>query len=131
MTKRNTLLISGLISITIITINYLGTYAICNSNRDCAHLLTNIIWILYIFVPLFLLSLITYKMQDEIFHKWLKFVYIWVPLTIILVLISPEYGNSLFPIEKDSVSFFMSVLFLLISIILILSNHFSLKNSHN
>ena len=82
-------------------------------------------------LPLFLLSLITYKMRDEVFAVWFRFSRVWFPLTLFLVIISPEYGNSLLPVEKDSVSFFMSLLFLLISLTIIIKKYFSLKSNHN
>ncbi|MFZ2769563.1 MAG: hypothetical protein WA048_03105 [Minisyncoccia bacterium] len=69
-------------------------------------------------------------MRDVVFQAWLKFTYVWVPLTIIFTLIAPEYDPSLLPITKGVVSFYMSVLFLIISIVIITiksraSNHIS------
>ena len=92
------------------------------------------IWIIDIsklFVIVFLLSLITYRMTDQIFHSWIKFAYFWVPLTLITVALVPEYSNSLLPIEKGNVSFFMSLVFLVISLIIILTKHFSLRKGHS
>ena len=131
MTKKKVLIV-GLISIALFVISIFSqeirlcpvySYSSCSSFFDM--FAENI----FVFIPLFLLSLITYKMQDEIFHTWLKFTYVWVPLTIILTFLSPEYGNSLLPIEKSSVSFVMSFLFLLISLIIIITK--SLKKNSN
>jgi cell division protein FtsW (lipid II flippase) len=91
------------------------------------------IWIVHvvtIFPVIFLFSLITYKMRNEIFRAWTKFTYVWLPLTLILVFIAPEYQNSWLPIyEKSFVSFVLSSLYVLISTILIVAKHFSLKKS--
>jgi len=77
-----------------------------------------------IFIPIFLFSLITYKMRNEIFRVWMKLTYIWLPLTLILVFIAPEYQNSWLPIyEKSFVSFVMSSLYVIISLILIIAKY--------
>jgi hypothetical protein len=81
-----------------------------------------------IFIPILILSLITYKMRDEIFGLWSKFTYIWLPLTLILVSIAPEYMNSWLPIyEKGFVSFIMSAIYLLASCVIIVVKYISLK----
>jgi hypothetical protein len=145
MTKKIVLWSSGVISFIILILNYVGTYNLCRVQNGgvkfldtlsslftygCTDFLYDIIIIFEIFLPLFLLSLITYKMRDEIFRTWMKFTYVWVPLTLILVFIAPEYQNSWLPIyEKGFVSFVMSFLFLLISLILIIVRHISLKKT--
>ena len=101
---------------------------LCKIVPSCFYTFDPIAEVIFIFVPIFILSLITYKMREEIFRAWVKFTYVWVPLTIIFTLLAPEYTNSLLPIfEKGFVSFSMSFLFLLISLIIIISKHFSLK----
>ena len=93
------------------------------------------LWIIlilkYLFPIIFLLSLITYKMKDIVFQTWFKFARVWVPLTIILVILSPEYGNALLPVEKGTVSFFMSALFLIISLIIIVYKSFQNSKSRS
>ncbi len=80
------------------------------------------------FFIIFILSLITYRMREEIFQAWIKFAYVWVPLTLFLVFIVPEYDSSLLPIvTKGPISFFFSFLFLIISLIIIISKSHSLK----
>ena len=130
LNKKLVLVGSGIASIILLGINYLGTDNFCGINRGCIETLANTLRILFVLIPLFILSLITYKMRDEIFHSWLTFTYLWIPLTLIGTLLAPEYSPSLIPITKGVVSFLMSALFLLISLILILVKHFSLhKNS--
>lgn len=81
------------------------------------------------FLPLFLLSLITYKMRKEIFEKFRSFAMWWIPLMIFLVLLAPQNDSSLIPIDKGRVSFGMSILFLLISLILITWKWFALRKA--
>ncbi|OHA99241.1 MAG: hypothetical protein A3E32_02655 [Candidatus Zambryskibacteria bacterium RIFCSPHIGHO2_12_FULL_38_37] len=125
--KKITLLISGVISILLLSINYLGTYETCYFSGICAEILATILRTLYIFIPLSILSLLTYNMADQVYRIWFKFIRIWIPLTIFLVVLSPKYSNSLIPIEKGSVSFVFSVLFLLISLIIIITKSLSSK----
>ncbi len=115
LNKKIVLWVSGIISIILLLINFIGTYKTCNLDINCAQLLADTLRILFIIIPTFILSLITYKMRDAVYQAWLKFAYVWVPLTIILTLIAPEYNPSLFPITKGVVSFYMSVLFVIIS----------------
>ena len=131
MNKKSVLWIGFLGVIVFITSVFSIDINLCPpySYSSCSQFFSVFGEIIFVFTSLFLLSLITYKMRDDIFQSWFKLVRIWVPLTIILVLISPEYGNSLFPIEKGSVSFFMSVLFLIISIILIIYKSLSLRKT--
>jgi len=127
ITKRNTLIVSAIITVAILAINYIGTYQTCGFDRNCAQLLANIIRTLFIFFPIFILSLITYKMRDTIFQSWLKFAYFWVLLTIILTILAPEYDSSFVSLTKGLVSFTLSAIFLLISLIIIIIKSFSSK----
>lgn len=126
ITKRNVFWIGFIGTIVFFISTYLSVNGLCNYKYFCnrAHDDTLMIFSLT-FLPIFLLSLITYKMRDEVYRAWFKFARIWVPLSIFLILISPEYGHSLFPIDKGRVSLTMSVLFLLISLILIVIKYFS------
>lgn len=141
MTKKIVFWISGIITLLVIILNQIGTYKLCGVgvsstffssffslfNKSCVDPLANLIIIFIIFIPLFLLSLITYKMRNEIFRAWLKFAYVWIPLTLVLTILAPEYDQSLLPITKGVVSFLMSVLFLIISFLIILIKYFSLR----
>lgn len=84
--------------------------------------------ILLISIPLLVISIITYFLQDSIYSKLSRFIKIWVPLTMFLVFISPEYGSGLVPIDKERVSLTMIFLFLIISILTILFSYLSLKS---
>jgi hypothetical protein len=85
---------------------------------------------IFLFPVILFFSLITYKMRDEVFRLWVRFTYIWLPLTLILVFIAPEYQNSWLPIyEKGFVSFVMSAIYVLVSIILVVIKHLSLKKT--
>ena len=83
-----------------------------------------------IFLPVFILSLITFWMREEVFRAWLRFAYWWIPLTILLVLMTKDRSGGFgIPdiVTRESISMIFSTLFLLISLILITYKSFSLR----
>ncbi len=95
---------------------------ICSVNSSCVFITDPIAETLIIFIPVFLFSLITLRLKNETFRSWLKFTYIWVPLTIFLTILTPEYGtnNFIFSIEKGSISLVFSALFVAFSLIIVI-----------
>ncbi len=62
-------------------------YDFCFPTGRCLNFLVNIDFIGHFFLlapPLFLLSLITYKMRDEVFRAWWNFARWWVPVIILV-----------------------------------------------
>lgn len=86
--------------------------------------------IIQIFIPVLFCSLIAYKMHANVFKSWINFTKWWVSLTIILSVLAgfgeqPSYMPAM--ITPGTVSFLMSSLFLVISLILIVYRFFTLK----
>jgi hypothetical protein len=71
-------------------------------------------------LALFVISVALFFVDKKVFLSWAKFGAVWTFLTAIFVYKSPTYGHPFFPIEKGTVSLFMAVLFILISLILII-----------
>jgi len=79
-------------------------------------------------IPLFIFSLITYKMKDQVFQSWWKFARVRILVSMLPILISPSYSYALmFPLEKGVVALFFSAIFVGISTILIVYQSFSLR----
>ncbi|MCX6790096.1 MAG: hypothetical protein NTV60_01050 [Candidatus Kaiserbacteria bacterium] len=78
---------------------------------------------LFPIIPLFIFSLITYKMRDDVYRVWIRFSCAWIPLSMILIFVSPEYsggfGIPLYSMTKGSVAFMSSLLFVLISLLIV------------
>ncbi len=130
MTKKIILKISASFLLLSVIINPYIIGLCTNSDKYCifgslAHYIGKPFF--YLSLSLLLLSLLVLVVRDEVFQTWIKFVYIWIPLSIISIFISPEYGNSLLPIEKDTVSIFFSSLFLVISLLVIFWKSISLR----
>lgn len=120
--KKNVFISTGIVSVLLTTLNFIGTYKLCGSKGygTCMEVVYDIMVILLPIIPLFIFSLITYKMREEVFESWWKFARIWIPLSMLAVLVSPSYGNWMIPIEKGTVAFASSILFVIISLVLII-----------
>ena len=86
----------------------------------------------YISLPLFILSLITYFLKEQVFRTWLHFAYWWIPLSLLFVYIASQSSGGGFGIpnvfDTESVSIIFSVLFFIISILLIFIKSFITKS---
>ena len=120
MSKKTLLLTSGIVTLVLLAIGTFGTYKICNNSEICINILHYFFLYFLPFLPLFILALITYKMRDEVYRAWLRFSYVWVPLSMLLILLAPEYTTDwMYPVVKGTVAFFSSILYLVISLVLI------------
>src|SRR3989344_8555185 len=127
ISKKILLVVSGLLRVGLLIWNYVGNYRACDffmnggSVSNCPLVLTGIGINLLPIIPLFLLSLITYKMREEVYRAWLRFAYVWIPLSLLLIFLAPEYTYDwMFPVVKGTVAFFTSLLFVVLSLIIIL-----------
>ena len=126
--KKWVLFVSGIVSVVLISINFVGTYRMCSDVFECTEILSSGILVLFPIIPLFLLSLITYKMREEIFQDWWRFARIFIPLAMFLILITPAYThNWMFPVVKGTVAVFLSSLFVIISFVRIILAYRKLK----
>jgi len=65
------------------------------------------------------------RVSKNIFVKWLKFAAIFLLLSVIIILITPETGSDfIFSIDRKVVTFGLSVLFTISSVIVILSKKY-------
>ena len=132
MCSKKTLLIVSLIGTLLFVIFlFAKDLGLCNLiNSSCTDTFDPIAENLSVLVPALLLSLITYKMRDEVYQAWLRFARVWVPLSMVLIFLAPEYTSDwMFPVVKGTVAFFSSLLFLVISPILIIWKHFFTRRS--
>ena len=80
-----------------------------------------------IFIPLFFFSLITYKMPTVVFSAWSNFALTWISISILLIVISPSSSAPFQIIDKEFVAIVLSLLFTVISLILIAYKSFALR----
>ena len=125
MNKKIFLLItSGVISISILIFSYIGNYRLCGGEQwgGCVDILADIETILLPFLPLLLFSLITYRMKEEIFQAWFRFVRIYIPIAVLLIALAPSYThNWMFPYDKGMAAVIFSIIFSSISFGIVVS----------
>lgn len=85
----------------------------------------------HILLSLMSTSIFTFFISDNIFKKWLRFSLIWFIIDAIFVLLAPTvspyfYGGP----DKESVSVWMGVLFVIISIIMFIVLTYKEKKDH-
>ncbi len=131
MTKKNIAISSIIGAVILLVWDYVGNVYWCTwggvEHYDCLDTLSGVEIFLLPILPIALLSLITYKMRDEVFNAWMKFAIWFVPLTMFLTFITPDSSGSLgLPaFGKGVVAFLLTALFTIISILIILVRFFT------
>ncbi len=69
-----------------------------------------------IFIPLFVLSLVSFKLRKDVFDVWKKITVVYLVLFFVLYFLSPTQGNGYIWFQREMVSFFGTIVFSLISI---------------
>jgi len=126
--KNIAFLVSGIIGGSLIAVDIINTSQICFflnhvDSINCMREVFDISMIFYIFPFVFLFSLITYFLKEEIFKAWSTFTYFWVPVAMIFVFIMPSSsGGGFFPslLDKQLIAILMSGLYLIISLIIVI-----------
>ncbi len=132
LTKKNIAISSTLGAIMLLMWDHVGNVYWCTwggvLHYDCLDTLSSIEIIFVPILSLPLLSLITYKMKEEVFNAWIKFTIWFVPLSMIAILLTPvdDGGSWSIPL-KGPVALLTTGLFFTISLIIICWKHFSLR----
>jgi hypothetical protein len=87
MTKKSVFSMGVVGNILLIFLVYIQSGNICYLRSWCNELWGSINLlgeILFVFIPVFLLSLITYKMREEVFRAWWNFARWFAPIIIIV-----------------------------------------------
>jgi uncharacterized membrane protein YhaH (DUF805 family) len=74
----------------------------------------------FIFIPIFIFSVINLKLNDLGFRKWKKLTFIYLIIYLIIYFISPTHGNGYIWLQRETISFFGSILYSIISLTLII-----------
>ncbi len=124
-TKKNVLIISifGSIFFILEILFLIGHFCAPSINEDCRSINDMIDQITSVsswFLILFLFSLITYKLRNEVFMVWRNFSLWFIPLAMFLMLITPDHGGGmLLPTGRAIVGMILPFLYVLISLIII------------
>ncbi|MDP3646097.1 MAG: hypothetical protein Q8R25_03345 [bacterium] len=127
LSKKYLLWASGFIAALLLVGNWVGTFRLCGGTEygQCMDVLYSTVVNFFPIIAVFLITLIIYWMRDEIYQAWFRFARWYVPIAMLLILITPEYGGGLFnPVQKGSVAFVLTALFFVVSLLLIAVKHF-------
>lgn len=125
MTKKSVLASSVFISLGMYLFGAFSvSHKICGGAQytSCVTNIDNLSLVFLPFLSLAIVSLPIYFLSQDVFRAWIKFVYWWVPLSMGAIVISPQIGNSFFPIEKVTVGGGLSLVFIFISVIIIIKH---------
>lgn len=122
----------SVLQVILILFSYSSLFESCYNNLPCREGPLN--WsdaispYVHLFIPLFLFSLITYRMREEVYQTWFRFVRWWIPLSMLLIFLAPEYSNDwMYPIEKGSIALLTSAIFCVVSLVIIAAKYISLR----
>jgi hypothetical protein len=135
MTKKNTAIIVLLGLITGLILVYPDKLGICFlfGNPDCLYSFP----VFTIGEPLFNFSLcallvlvILHFLRDEVFKFWLKFAYVWIPLSVLIIFTTQTSSNAwaVGGPTRETVSWIMGGLFVVTSLILIAYKSYQLRH---
>lgn len=130
MTKKKILVISliGLVLGVIIDPYMLG-FCVTDKSLCIFDSLANVLGkpLIIIFLPIFIVSVAMFCFKEQIFNSWIRLVYFWFPITALLIILTPEYDNSLLNIQRDSITLLMAGLFLVGTVIIVVYEFFKLS----
>jgi hypothetical protein len=113
-----------IISIFLVSIAFLIDFLYRNSflSRNIYKIVAEPLF--YVGSSLFIVSIFYFFLKDEIFKPWIKFTYWWLPLSIILTLITPGGSGSFFVNiwDKEMTVIFMSAIYVVVSTIMLIIN---------
>ena len=131
LSKRNTLLASLLGIVAFFVFAFSRELGLCSSDSysECASTLEGLAETLLPVFPVMIFSLVTYLLRIDVYTAWFKFVRWAIPLSLLLILIAPQYDSDwMFPIDKGTVAFAASAIFFVVSLVIILLKYFSTRN---
>lgn len=137
VTKKNTT-IFGIIGTLLIALLYLlAGSSYCYSSEMCHGVLKemqfwNLVSYLVSSFPILLLSLVTYKMRDELFSAWIGFAIWWLPFSIFVTAIAPESKEGFISVPiKLPLALFCAGMSLAVSLGLVTWKWFALRKAGN
>lgn len=73
-----------------------------------------------IFIPVFIFALISFSLNDSNFRSWKKFSFTYLLTYLIIYFLVPTSGDGFIWFQRETLSFYGSILYLVTSLILII-----------
>lgn len=121
MTKKIAFFV-GLTGTLLILVLFSLETSSCYTNTSCMEIRRffnrDIFALIFLTPPLFLLSLITYKMRDEVFRAWWGFARWFVPVIIAVTLfLENAGGGGTLGMNKDFIVFILVILYTILILV--------------
>ena len=104
---------------------------LCGGNEFCGLVVRNIFFAFLFLSPLFIFSIITYFLRDEVFRTWFLFAFIWSSASLIVNYMTPDlcgYPGYMFTsCLKPFVMLALGFLFFIISLIVVIYKAVNLR----
>ena len=123
MVKRIILFVSLAVVVLWIVTDQLHLIRLCGevSHTFCREVSYNIMIASIIILPVFIFSIITYFLREEVFRIWARFTVWWVPLSFVIVLFaSSRQSANIVGLSDQAIFGFLSWgLYVLVSFIIV------------
>ena len=84
-------------------------------------------------VAIIIISIFLIFVRQEVFRAWLRFAYVWMPLSLVVIYLSAGWTGGGFGIpnvlDQETVAIIFSGLFVIISLLLVIWKHFTFRRS--
>jgi hypothetical protein len=131
LTKKNLLYISAIgiiVSIGAVYLAYHTPMSVCRYNEMSLRCVSSLIFLMFaIFVPIFIFSIVTYKLKEKTFISWRNFTVGYLFIYLFLIVANPWMHADYSPFEKNTVFMTLVPLYFLISLILIIYKSIKLR----
>ena len=117
---RRYFLVGSVIMVVVYIVSYFNrTLNLPSFYRDFCCVDDRKLNLFLIFIPVFIFSVISFKLDELTFKKLERFTFIYVFFYILLYLMSPTQGDGYLWFQRESISLFGSIVYSVISFILI------------
>jgi hypothetical protein len=127
-TKKGVFICSIISSLLFIILYFNVPYSFfCKDNRSLLYCgdFFRVLKILFMITPAILfLSIINFFVSDRIFLSWKKFTFIYLLIYLLIIIIAPATGGDFIKIVKGTLGIFLSIVYFIISLFLILHKSF-------
>lgn len=126
MSKKVVLSVSGVLAAGLLVWDYIGNYALCGYQGlgTCVDQLASIEIAISPILPFFVAAIIVSCLRRDVFKSWLAFALPWLAISVVTIALTPDtpapaLGGPGFGIGKGDAALALSVLFVLVSCVII------------
>lgn len=83
--------------------------------------------IFFLSIPVVIISFVLLFLREQVFNAWSKFAVIFLPVAVILIIITPTTKKTIIDFDKESVTLLLASIFLITSLLIIFIKSFKLR----